>query len=116
MRPRYLPLALLLLAGCHDDHECCAPMPPEFKVAVLDEDGSLVSGTRVTVEYSDPIVARDTGTVDGFAYFRPIPGPIHVVAAPPPGYAIADSSSTDTTVVMDSVGVYLAIVLKRTRR
>jgi len=89
-------------------------MPPEFMVVATDETGALVADVRVRVEYSDPVVAPDTATMYGFQYFHLIPGPARVTIAPPDGYAIADSSRTDTTVVIsDSVGAYLAFVLKR---
>jgi len=114
MKPRHLPLALLLLAGC-DDPECCAFPPPELTVTVNDETGTGVRGARVRLEHADPVVAPDTATVDGFASFAPPPGPVRVVVAPPDGYAIADSSHADTTVIMsDSTSVSLTFVLKRT--
>jgi hypothetical protein len=116
MRPRHLPLALLLLAGC-EEPECCAIEPPRFDLWVLDEQSNVVPDTRVTLQYSDPVPA-DTSTVNslGFVHFYPDLGTIRVTVTPPAGYAASDSSSTDTTMVMDSGGVYLAIVLKRTRR
>lgn len=118
MDPRHRPLALLLLAGCHDDHECCAIEPPSFDVSVVDEEGMPVEGGRVTLRYRNSVVPPDTATLGsyGYAEFAPAHGPVRVTVTPPAGYAAADSSRTDTTLVMDSMGVDLTIVLGRTRR
>jgi hypothetical protein len=151
----FVALAAALLFGSflaargRSEPECCALPPPYLTVNVLDEDGSGVSGARVslfdlnppayvdtlmggdTLAEGDTLVHRDTlptysdtsamysdTSVDAYgwmAFSPPVGGNYRLTLTPPRGWAVADSSTADTTVYMDSTGIEVRFVLRRRR-
>lgn len=115
---------------------CCAFPPPEITVNVLDEEGSGVGGARVSLFNLEPLAYADTlnygatlvrvdslpmysdTSVDTYGWMTfspPVGGNYRLTLTPPRGWMMADSSSADTTVRMDSAGIEVRFVLRRRR-